>query len=105
MKTKDIAPCGINCSLCLAYQRDKNHCNGCNGSNGHKAYHCIECRIRNCEEKKGNKELLCSKCKSYPCRRIKDLEKRYTNRYNVNIYKNFEDIKKGAVLDKIRCYT
>ncbi len=93
MKTKDIAPCGLNCSLCLAYQRDKNHCNGCNGSDDHKAYHCIECRIRNCEEKKGNKKLLCSKCKKYPCRRIKDLEKRYTNRYNVSIYKNFEDIK------------
>jgi len=23
-----IAPCGMNCRLCMAYQRDKNQCKG-----------------------------------------------------------------------------
>jgi hypothetical protein len=83
MKAKDIAPCGINCSLCLAFQREKNSCNGCNGSDTNKAKHCIVCGIRNCEEKHGETTLLCSECMKYPCRRIKDLNKRYTNKYNV----------------------
>lgn len=97
MKIKDIAPCGINCSLCLAYQREKNHCNGCNGSDAQKSKHCIVCRIRNCEEKNGNSKLLCIKCETYPCRRIKDLNKRYTTRYNVSIFANFESIKKRGI--------
>ena len=24
-----VAPCGMNCRLCHAYQREMNHCNGC----------------------------------------------------------------------------
>jgi hypothetical protein len=51
------------------------------------------CSIKNCDEKNGYKELLCSKCKKYPCRRIKGFENRYTKRYKVSIYENFEDIK------------
>ena len=93
MKTTDIAPCGLNCSLCLGYQREKNKCMGCNGSDEQKPYHCIECRIRNCVEKNGKKDTLCFECKKYPCRWIKDLEKRYRTRYNVMIYENFKDIK------------
>jgi len=31
-----IAPCGMNCALCMAYQRQKNHFNGCNLDNNNK---------------------------------------------------------------------
>ena len=102
MKTKDIAPCGINCSLCLGYQRTKNHCNGCNGSDEHKAYHCVECRIKNCEKKHGKKDKFCYECKQYPCRLIRNLEKRYRTRYNIRIYENFKNIKDLGIREFIK---
>lgn len=27
-----IAPCGMNCSICMAYLREKNKCPGCRGN-------------------------------------------------------------------------
>lgn len=97
MKISDIAPCGINCSLCLAFQRTKDKCNGCNGPNEYKRKSCIDCTIKNCEEKKGLMKQLCSKCKKYPCKRIKHLHKRYTERYNVSIYSNFKMINEEGI--------
>ena len=97
MKISDIAPCGINCSLCLAFQRTKNSCNGCNGPNDNKRKSCIVCKIKNCEEKNGNDRLLCNKCKKYPCKRIKHLNKRYSERYNVSIYTNFNVIHEEGI--------
>jgi len=28
MRSDLVAPCGMNCRLCYAYQREKNHCEG-----------------------------------------------------------------------------
>ncbi len=28
-KTTLIAPYGMNCAICMAFLREKNHCNGC----------------------------------------------------------------------------
>ena len=58
--------------------------------------------IKNCEEKKGKERLLCNKCNKYPCRRIKDLQKRYSERYNVNTYENFKMIKEEGIKEFIR---
>jgi len=35
-----IAPCGMNCGICLAYLREKKKCPGCNGSNEDKQVYC-----------------------------------------------------------------
>ena len=29
IKTRLIAPCGMNCAVCLGYLREKNKCPGC----------------------------------------------------------------------------
>jgi len=34
MSTVLIAPCGMNCRLCMAYQRDKKQCKGCHWKRG-----------------------------------------------------------------------
>ena len=41
-----IAPCGMNCTLCYAYQRTKNHCPGCRTDDEQKAFSCTNCRIK-----------------------------------------------------------
>ncbi|MDR1623415.1 MAG: DUF3795 domain-containing protein [Tannerellaceae bacterium] len=86
----DIAPCGVICNLCIAYQRDKNKCVGCNNV-GKKPNHCNNCRIKNCENK-SNKEALCNECSNFPCKRIKDLDKRYKIKYGESIIHNFSTI-------------
>ena len=91
MDSKLIAPCGINCGTCMAYLRDKNRCEGCIvDSQNHKA----KCKIRNCEERKGNG---CIDCKSFPCLRIKKIDKRYTEKYNLSLIKNLEMIKEIGI--------
>jgi hypothetical protein len=60
---------------------------------GNKPYHCTVCSIKSCDVKKGNEELLCYDCSKYPCRRIKDLDKRYTLKYGENPIQNLNKIK------------
>jgi hypothetical protein len=88
-----IAPCGMDCKVCLAYLREKKKCNGCRGSDIGKSEYCISCIIRNCDELKINKLKFCSlKCKKYPCRRLKNLDKRYKTKYNMSMIENLENI-------------
>jgi len=92
MKDLTIAPCGVICDICLAFQRSKNKCVGCNNT-GNKPYHCTVCRIKTCPEKNGNDKLLCSECDKFPCKRIKDLDKRYIKKYGESPVNNLLKIK------------
>jgi len=87
-----IAPCGVICDLCLGYQRQKNRCVGCYNI-GNKPFHCTVCSIRKCAEKGENEDLLCNECDKFPCRRIKDLDKRYTKKYGESPIQNLNGIK------------
>jgi hypothetical protein len=92
MNIASIAPCGVICDICLGFQRDKNTCVGCNNI-GNKPYHCTVCSIKSCAEKRGNEKLLCYDCAKFPCRRIKNLDKRYITKYGESPIQNLEKIK------------
>lgn len=92
MNNASIAPCGVNCDTCIGFQRDKNRCAGCN-STGNKPYHCTVCSIKMCEHKSGDEKTLCNQCDMFPCRRIKDLDKRYRTKYRVSLIENLNTIK------------
>ncbi len=87
-----IAPCGINCGLCLGFLRDKNKCHGCR-SDLNKVKHCSVCAIKNCEHLSMTDSKFCYDCETYPCTRIKQLDKRYRIKYNVNVIDNHKFIK------------
>jgi hypothetical protein len=88
MNTSSIAPCGLNCELCHGYQREKNKCGGCNSANVKPGY-CTTCIIKYCPEKGGNDMLLCSSsCAKFPCKRLKDLDKRYRTKYGESAIEN-----------------
>lgn len=91
MNTKSIAPCGINCDICLGFQREKNKCVGCNNE-GNKPRHCTICSIKYCKEKGGEINTKCNLCSTYPCRKIINLDKRYRIKYGESIIKSFERI-------------
>mgnify|MGYP001766764783 CR=1 FL=1 len=58
-----------------------------NGVEGKPAY-CVECVIRTCEELAGPGLTFCHACSRLPCRRLKDLDRRYRTRYGVSLMDN-----------------
>ncbi len=88
-----IAPCGMNCGICLAYLRDKNKCPGCNANDAGKSVYRQKCRIRNCGTIKENSSGLCYECDKFPCTRLKQLDKRYRTKYAMSMIENLEQIK------------
>lgn len=51
MKINLIAPCGMNCNLCLANLREKNTCPGCRISKKEKSISRDKCKIKKCQKK------------------------------------------------------
>lgn len=98
MRSILIAPCGMNCAICLAYLREKNRCLGCRTVDINKSSYCRKCILRNCQILKKNKMKFCSvKCEKYPCRRLKALDKRYKTKYGTSILENLENIEKFGI--------
>jgi len=89
MNYNSLAPCGVICDLCVGFQRAKNKCVACQAQ-GYKPNHCKVCSIKSCPEKHGNPAALCVDCLKYPCRRLKDLNKRYMAKYGEDLQQNLE---------------
>lgn len=102
-----IAPCGINCGVCLGYLRVKNKCKGCRSEGIEKPSYCFTCIIANCTHLKSTASGFCYDCDKYPCRRMKQLEKRYRLRYSMSIFENltfikFQGLQKFAQAEKTK---
>ena len=95
MNSRLIAPCGMNCSICMAYLREKNKCPGCRGSDINKQKSVLKCRIKNCNER--NNSGFCFSCDIFPCAKLKHLDKRYRTKYAMSMIENLEDIKKSGI--------
>ncbi len=85
---KHIAICGMDCRLCSAYERKKNGCGGCREVPGSRFASCDTCRIRNCEKALAGNFQFCFSCDSYPCDKIKHIDKRYRTRYSMSMIEN-----------------
>jgi hypothetical protein len=97
MSAELIAPCGMNCRLCMAYQREKNRCKGCR-SDSCIAYKTRSgCIIKNCPVIQNNDSGLCYECDKFPCQRLKQLDKRYRTKYHMSMIENLENIKKHGL--------
>ena len=93
MNKKLIAPCGMNCGLCLMHLRDKNKCPGC--SSGRKVNgRCIKCGIKLCKDRKGE---YCFNCDKFPCDRLKRLDARYQEKYGMSEIANLKTIKEKGI--------
>ena len=86
-----IAPCGMNCALCYAYQRNKKHCDGCRSDNIPFEY-CRRCAIKSCKTRLENGWTDCSLCER-PCQRLKQLDKRYRTKYGMSMLANLQNIR------------
>lgn len=91
-----IAPCGMNCRLCYRYIRSRNPCLGCRASDEHKPQSCLNCKIVVCEKRAQNRWETCAPC-DMPCRRLKDLDKRYRTKYHMSMIENLETIREHGM--------
>jgi Protein of unknown function (DUF3795) len=102
ISTTLIAPCGMNCRLCLAYIRDKKACPGCRGDNSLKSKACVTCKIKNCGQIAKEKVKYCFSCESFPCARLNHLDKRYRTKYGMSMIDNLKAIRKSGIRHFIR---
>ncbi len=88
-----IAPCGMNCSLCIAYQFKESNLN----QYGFNRKYCPGCipRGENCTHMGHICSLLktgairfCFECEQFPCKRLKALDKRYRTKYHMSMIEN-----------------
>jgi hypothetical protein len=81
-----LAPCGINCMLCYAHLTRKKKCPGCLCGDENKSSGCLNCKIKTCAEERGY--TYCFECGEFPCKRVKDIDKRYRLKYHTNPIEN-----------------
>lgn len=92
-----IAPCGMNCSICMAYLRERNKCPGCRGPDDNKPISRTGCKIKNCTAFRKDEALFCFECEDFSCKRLKSLDKRYRTKYHMSMIENLENIKKLGI--------
>ena len=95
--TKLVTPCGMNCRLCRAYNRDKNPCSGYRGDDSRNPQYVVRCKIKTCEEAKHGKYKYCNECNKCPCKRLRQLDKRYRSKYGMSMLDNLDEIKQLGI--------
>ncbi|UCF11735.1 MAG: DUF3795 domain-containing protein [Thermoplasmatales archaeon] len=98
-KQKLIAPCGMDCRICIGYfgymmsdKKRKNCCIGCRPRNNQCAFLKEDCKKLTNEEIK-----YCFECEDFPCENLKKLDKRYTTKYEMSMIENLKYIEKNGI--------
>jgi len=97
LKSSLIAPCGMDCAICLAFLRPRNKCPGCRGPDAGKPPSRWDCGIKKCATFEESKARFCYACDAFPCDRLKRLDKRYRTRYGMSMIENLEHIKADGI--------
>jgi hypothetical protein len=92
-----IAPCGMNCGTCIAYLRPKNKCPGCRMQSEKKSTARTMCIVKTCINLEKSSTGFCYECEKFPCRRIKQLDKRYSTKYNTSFIGNLTTIREKGI--------
>lgn len=97
-----IAPCGMNCAICVNYLAWKNDLKR---KGFHRSY-CVGCQPRgqNCVFMQGSCDRLsmglvtaCHACADFPCVRLKSLDRRYRTKYRMSMIENSKQIKEQGM--------
>ena len=101
MEKENIAPCGMNCGVCVRYLTIRE-------SSGKLEHTCLGCRPRkrHCflmKSMKGKCPLpsgeanYCFQCQYYPCRALLRLDERYREKYQMSMIENLNFVKKLGI--------
>ena len=93
LEARMIAPCGVNCLACSAHLDRKKPCPGCRSlSENITRKSCRNCAQKQCAFEQGYQ--WCFECSRFPCARIKSLDQRYREKYNINLIQNGLEVKR-----------
>jgi hypothetical protein len=92
-----IAPCGMNCGVCMAHLRERNRCSGCRGTDPNRPITRLRCKIKNCKVPKEGGAKFCFECQRFPCDTLKRLDARYRSRYKTSVIENLNYIETFGV--------
>ena len=97
MKSDHIAPCGMNCSLCIHYQSNhldfdevdlnKENCKGCIEKGRTCSY-----LSNHCENIPNFLVRFCYECDVYPCQELIELDEKYKDKNHLSIIENLNMI-------------
>ena len=99
MRKELIAPCGMNCCICIAFLREKNKCTGCRGSDANKPSTRKRCMIKTFSRL--NSEF-CYDCEDFPCDKLYHLDERYRTKYHMSMIENLKSIKTNGIKDFLK---
>ncbi len=97
-----IAPCGMNCGICMAFLREKDKCLGCRAPDAGKRISVLRCKIKNCSVLQKGQAKFCFECESFPCKNLKHLDKRYRTRYGMSMIENLANVKEKGIREFTR---
>jgi len=90
-----IAPCGMNCRICLAYfgytstgKKRKMICIGCKPTDKSCGHLKKYCKILT-----KNEVEYCYQCNDFPCNQLQKLDSKYRERYDMSMIENLEYIR------------
>lgn len=102
MEQELIAPCGMNCGLCVSYQSmekdlrkqgfHRKYCPGCI-PRGENCLHMGDV----CERLRTGALRFCYECEKFPCKRLKALDKRYREKYHLSMIENLTFIQEKGL--------
>ena len=97
MQRELVAPCGINCAVCVRYLATVRGV-----AKERKIPECAGCRPRgkrcsfikgSCQQLREDKIGFCFECEGFPCERLERLNRRYTTKYGTSLIDNLRGIK------------
>jgi len=94
-----IAPCGMNCRICIGYfgytssgEKRKMKCIGCKPRDKSCAFLKKYCK------KLTKKEIdYCFECSDFPCKHLEKIDTGYRKRYNMSMIENLEYIRDNGI--------
>lgn len=102
MKEELVAPCGMNCNVCVAYLASTHEVR----SKGIRMAYCIGCRPRNkvyaflkkrCSLLLKNEVKFCYECPTFPCDRLSAIDKRYRMQFRMSEIENLHRIRDEGI--------
>ena len=104
MRKESIAPCGMNCELCVSFfgytmngEKRKNPCTGCRSREKNCAFLKKKC------DKLSEKVIeYCFECSEFPCENLEKLDSRYREKYDMSMIKNLEFIEDNGIEDFLK---
>ena len=94
-----IAPCGMNCGICISFfgyavngRKRKIVCIGCRPRDKQCAF-----LKKHCDKLLNKKVEYCFGCTDFPCEYLKKLDKRYRTKYGMSMIENLKYIQKNGI--------